>query len=796
MKCGVSVRRVVAICMMIVMMMSLVACSCSSGEDAKANNKIEKEYTYNTYVMKGENPMDTVRKYTEIGLVDVQIAEDGTWEWVYEMAQSVTDVTAAYTEKEKWGIPADGQGRVWEIKLTEGACFEEGTPINADTYIESLKQVLDGETDEDMSRFTEGTKHSTAIVGAKTYSMNDMAGKPIYGTLSKAGYATVDKAIAGGVSADAIMLDVHGAFGIECDTETGMIWYQDAETQLVDARGALGQIGKKVTAKELYDQLFAGGAMYADYAKDYIYIPTGQQYQAVEMDTVGLVKVDEYTLYYITTGTVSQSQMYMALRDNWLIYDTAEPTEDEEEKDNIYVSYGPYKLISYRDKEIKLKKNERWYGYKDEKHEDQYQTTDIVVKVLNSQTDVIQMYESGQLDYVRLTPANMSSYAESPYKYVQDTEYVYRWTFATELDDLIALEVAEGQGNNKRVLYYDDFRKAMALSIDRSRICQIAGVNYEEANYLISSYYYTDVENDTVYRDVVAQMMEKDETTEETPETGEGTIEETPEAKEGDAQETSGAGNGVDGTESLERTRDTRDIEAAKALYQAVYTQAKLNKNYTDGQKIQINCIVGDYEQLTEHDKSEEKALNEMLAEATVGTGFEGMINITYMCSDVDRYRACASGEAEMIKSARGGYVYDPFTLIRCYTDASYVGVVHESCGWDPTEEKVTITYDFDGDGTEDTVAKTYLDWTRDIQPGGTYAANMTTRIYILSCVEQAILNAYQCIPWGTATEWSLISEKVQYGATSYNPMYEYGGVRHMKYSYDDKEWKKHIAKK
>ena len=87
-------------------------------------------------------------------------------------------------------------------------------------------------------------------------------------------------------------------------------------------------------------------------------------------------------------------------------------------------------------------------------------------------------------------------------------------------------------------------------------------------------------------------------------------------------------------------------------------------------------------------------------------------------------------------------------------------------------------------------MAKTFTQWTADIQDDGAYGGNMTARTHILACLENGILNAYQCMPWGTETVWILSSDKVKYGATSYNPMYEYGGVRHMTYNYDDKEWK------
>ncbi len=753
-------KKIMAVCLAVATVVSTAACSSGKkSEDKKAEEKI---YTYNTYVMKGEDPMDTVKQYTEIGLVDVQITADGTWQWCYEMAESITDVTATYADKEKWGIGAEDTGRVWEVKLNKSATFEEGTPITADTYIDSMGLVLSSEDSDQITVYTDGTTSKIVIVGAEAYAQNDKAGQDIIDTLASSGYKSAEAAIEAGVSKADIMMDIENAFGIECDTETGFIYYQDTTTKFVDVKGALGQAGATVTAKELYDGLFAPGTKFAEYASEYMYIPTGEQFTEIGMDQVGLVKADDYTFYYITEESVSQFDFYQAMRTNWITYeatqidtktadgDTADGEASDETDDSdtdVYVSYGPYKLMAYRTKEIKLSRNDNWYGYADGNHEGQYQTTNIVIDVVSTQSEVLQMYESGQLDYVKLQPDNMATYVESENLHKRDTEYVYRWVFATELDDLIALEVSEGEGNNKRVLYYDDFRKAMSLSIDREEICEIAGINYTSASYLINDAYYTDMaaNQSSQYREQVQEVI---------------------------------AGVGQN------------DIETAKTLFQAVYEQAVLNKNYTDGQKIQIDCIVGDYSVLTAADQAEEAALNEMLAEATVGTGFEGMINITYHCGVANRYSAVASGEVEMIKSAWGGDVYDPFTLIRCYTDEEYVGIIQESCGWDPTSEKVTITYDFAGTGEVDTVAKTFAQWTADIQEDGEYGADIDARTHILACLEQGILEAYQCMPWGMETEWTLTSDKVQYGADSYNPMYEYGGIRHLTYKYDDKEWK------
>jgi len=78
-------------------------------------------------------------------------SEAGVYQWVFEMAESITDVTADHREdlvKYRVTLP-EGQspeeteaGYVFEIALNPDAAWEDGTPINADSYIYSMKQLL------------------------------------------------------------------------------------------------------------------------------------------------------------------------------------------------------------------------------------------------------------------------------------------------------------------------------------------------------------------------------------------------------------------------------------------------------------------------------------------------------------------------------------------------------------------------------------------------------------------------------------------------------------------------------
>ena len=131
------------------------------------------------------NNESTLMSYIEMPLVDVSIAEDGVnFEWVFEGATGIEDVTATYPDREKWLTPdADGnlptEKLIYKISLNPDAKWADGTPINADTYIYSMQQMLNpAMKNYRANSYFEG---DTAIKNSKLYYNNDKAGQPMFG---------------------------------------------------------------------------------------------------------------------------------------------------------------------------------------------------------------------------------------------------------------------------------------------------------------------------------------------------------------------------------------------------------------------------------------------------------------------------------------------------------------------------------------------------------------------------------------------------------------------------------------
>ena len=127
--------------------------SCSGGEISGGE-----EYTYrdsyqtppstwnpHTYRTRDDG---YINDFTTLGLYEFFFNEglDG-YEVRPELASAEpTDVTETLKQDKKWGIPEDATvGYAYEIPLNPLAKWEDGTPINADTYVYSMRKLLDPE---------------------------------------------------------------------------------------------------------------------------------------------------------------------------------------------------------------------------------------------------------------------------------------------------------------------------------------------------------------------------------------------------------------------------------------------------------------------------------------------------------------------------------------------------------------------------------------------------------------------------------------------------------------------------
>ena len=126
---------------------------------AACGGKSEQGYTYKSYTTSlatnwnshtwETNADSEIVGYLSSPLVDVSVLDSkkGEYQWVYEAAESVSDVTAENSaDLVRYGcsVPEGGadSGYVFEIKLNKNAKWENGEGITAEDYIESMKRLL------------------------------------------------------------------------------------------------------------------------------------------------------------------------------------------------------------------------------------------------------------------------------------------------------------------------------------------------------------------------------------------------------------------------------------------------------------------------------------------------------------------------------------------------------------------------------------------------------------------------------------------------------------------------------
>ena len=473
---------------------------------------------------------------------------------------------------------------------------------------------------------------------------------------------------------------------------------------------------------------------------------------------------------------------------NWIVYEELYEAGKTKVGDLIttdygtsidkYMGYGPYKIDSFeKDKQIKLSRDANWYGWTDGKHEGQYQTTNINIEIIVKEETIENMFLAGKLDELTLNATQLNTYRNSKYLLKTDATYTYRFIFATDPVKLAALEADRNNGKNVRILQYDDFRKAISFAINRAEATAQGTGGYKPAFALINSLYFYDVENDpnSVYRNTeVAKKVILDF-----------------------YGIKYGAGEAYNTLDEAYDAVTGFDLAYAKELFQAVADTAIADGNYTAGQDIEIHCMATGYDELSEDDKAQERLLNAMVKAATVGTSLENKITFVFHAGAADRYGDVASGKQEMIRGAWGGAAFFPFSLLGNYVDPDEADI-HEACGWNPAAETLELTYDFDGDGSDDTLTFTLQNWSKLINgvnlPEHAAFHDIDTQLFIAAQIELAVLNSYQCIPLWSETSCSLFSQKISYATLNYNIMYGYGGFRLMTYNYTDAEWAEYVA--
>ena len=764
------------------------------------------DYTYNTYstsLGNNWNPHtwetsadDAILGYLSSPFCTMQAenTEDGIYQWVYEMATEINDVTATHQDDlTKYAVnigDADPstitEGYVFEIKLNPNAKWEDGTPINADSYITSMKYLLDPE----MLNYRANLYYAgeSAVAGGNAYYYSRTEGYWV--PVDSLGFESNQAALDAGVK---LAIDMHNFWGLAgCKDEAGNEcpqWVEITdETKYRDEAVEEGKDGDWISAADIWAD-YAAYFDAADYAQ---YCAAWKVNDNMNVDfesTVGCYKVDDYTINYVCENKIDFNYFLTSCTSTWLVYepyytqgfDTTgklKTTNYGTDMSNT-MSYGPYKLESLqKDKQIVFTQNPNWYGWEEQPNGalisktpykvngesvQRYQTTRIVIDVMDDDA-AKQAFLKGELTEWAPTPEDLPDYAASEQLYKAEETYTMSFFFHTKLEDLKIMDESKGNTNSV-VLSNVNFRKAFSFAINRDEwVTATAG--FKPSFGLMNDLYHYDFYNDPTssYRSSEPAMQAICDLY--GVQYGEG----TPYATLKDAYKSI---NGYNLTLAQELMKQACDELVADGLYKA-----------GDPIVIRIGYKKG---ALDSADNKQVELMNKYINAAAEGSGF-GHITLEALGNINDRYGDTAKGEYAIGYGAWGGAALYPFRNFQVYCDTEQYSI-HEAGCWDPSTETFTINVN-----GED-VTMTWQEWSRSMIGAGRFAGESNdVKLQITAAMEKAYLEFYYRIPLATSTTCSLLAYKAKYITPDYNLAYGWGGLELMTYNYSDTEWTEFVA--
>ncbi len=791
-----TMKRIISVALVLLMLLTVVLATVGCSKKEKTYR-----YTYNTYVdqmgtnwnphVHETNPDSTILGYLETPLATMTVkdSEAGVYQWIFVAAESVTDVTAdnkGDLTKYNVTLPA-GQtvdetvsGYVFEIKLRPEMKWENGTPINADTYIYSMQQLLNPQ----MKNYRANLYYSgeSAVAGGHNYyySLDDGFYSP---------YLSKYESLAAAVAAGDVYINVWD-FG-------GAKGYTDANGN--ECPQYLS-IKDTVVYGEAQEDPLSGAALYEAYAA---YLEVGGGYEGYAAiyetnnnkgagwDQVGCYKVDDYTIRYVCQAQMDYNYFLVSCSSNWLVYEELYEDLKEEKGGKVVttygtskettMSYGPYRMDSFqKDKQVVFVQNENYWEYTknedgtlssmtffdvDGEKQPQFITEKVVIDLMDNDTAKLA-FLSGKLDDWTPPADEVVNYASSEQLYKVDEEYTYSFFFNTNVDTLKKLD-AETDNDNTVVLSNDNFRKAMSLALDRADwVTNTAG--YKPAYAILAPLYFYDIYND--------------------PNSSYRSTEQAMQAIVDLYGVEYGTGKAYATLEEAYKSINGYNLTEAKALMKTACEELVAAGLYTAGQPIKIR-VAWSGGPLGSSENAQVTAINEYLNAAIEGSGF-GTFEIIGDGNLANRHAMIPAGTYAIGYGAWGGAAFYPFRNMQVYCDTEeYAGQINELGCWDPASEMLTIKIN-----GED-VTKTWQAWSRASVGTGAYAnASFDVKLDILSTMEKEFLGKYYRIPIATSTACSMLSYKTNNYTENYNIMYVFGGMRLMTYNYTNAEWDAYVA--
>lgn len=732
------------------------------------------------------------------------------------------DVTASYVGR--YGVKEGETGKAFRIELKDDLKFEDGTPITAETYVETFRRLLDPE----MVNYRASNYYSSnpAIVGAEAYAKGN--GKTAWYSAVEVVGETANSFE--GLYFDASNVDAFASIFDSADM-TALAGYksyfQVGDTNVWDELSGYAGDNRTPMTQTISDMLAslfgADGALgsYWVWADEEIpYFSVAQKtYEKQDFDTtVGVIAHSTTELDIIYNSEIVGFYIKYSLGlplVNIAKYDASISTDATTGlKSSNYgtsvatyegCSYGPYKLVTFVDgQQLVFERNENYFAY-NERYADEYGTieidgktyrqyqTDRVVITQVENTDTGEMkFLAGELDSLGMNAARLKEYGGNP-------DLIYTVGYSTffgiingDYESLRAREIVMNGNDesskkyNNTILSIKEFRQALSYAIDREALCRLLYPAGSAAFGLYSDTIVADPANGKTYR-------EFDEAKEALCriwgiEYGEDKTFKT-------LDEAYKSIKGYD----LAKAKELVDIAVDKAIELGYMDSSSIVRIYhnessnNDTAKLWHSTFKAWFDEMVKGTKLEGKF--EYLIDTSLGNNFGDAIQ---------------SGKADCAWGfGFTGSALDPWGLCEVYLDAAFRDGGYQYDQYNNFAKlypDVTIAVDF-GDGEKE-YTYNLVEWWAITQgmyspttsgkelPNGAYGKIADTyRAKILAKIEECILTQYCAIPIMNEGSVQLNSYKIRYYDTdTYVYGVGYGGIRYTTYYYTDAEWTAYVA--
>ena len=504
---------------------------------------------------------------------------------------------------------------------------------------------------------------------------------------------------------------------------------------------------------------------------------------------VGIRKMGDYKIRLFLAKAITELDLLFALTGNWIVnvplYDQLtqnmggiKTTRWATDNASTYLAYGPYKLTYFKtDDSFTLTKNDKWYGYTDGAHEGQFQMTDLKVRVIKTHATVKEEFKKGTLDEFTLERADMAELGNSRRIQYTPESYTTKISFNSDRTRLASRSTSEV---SKTLLANKDFRTGISLIINRKDLIKFTTAG-EASNYLLNSLYLTDVAKGEAYRSTTQAKGVYNAVYKEL--------------------------GGANGGEALAENLKGFNYEYGVSLMRKAYQEelAMSGDNYIkEGQRMEIEFRVFDDESETTKDLW--NYLNNTFREAGSEIGLDLSIKLV---KDEDYYNSAKRGNFDMIFSTWGGAAINPWNLMQVYLDKSFDG----NCeyGFAGQQDRHYLAIDVNGDGEISADEnKTYHNWYNflndthveiikeddmsDEEFTTLYNTRHNERLNILAGLEAGIISRFEAIPLYARNSADILSFKCDNITSTYINLIGYGGIRFMRFNYNDAEWANALA--